>query len=336
MTDINIFESVLKKNRLQIPSFDRNYKIFNNYYSTSKFTEYNVFCILNILWTGFILVSNIPFFYVNDVSNALFFIFSLTYYNINSDIGKVMSLFIALIHMISKLLVILCPYINSISLAINILSLSYITIGYNMLSRKNAKQVIELQEKNIYLGPLYAYVYLEKTYNISKLFEKILISICNYIKNFSTSDIIKINKFIPRKIRKDIIVLEKIIEDEEQSQVLPEVQSEVQPHVLSKEQTEVLPEIQSQVLPEVQSEVQPHVLSKEQTEVLPEIQSEVQPQVLSKEQSQALSEEQFEAQPHALPVEQSQVLSGEQSQALSIEQSESKRMLTRSQQFKIE
>ena len=279
MTDINIFENVLKKDRLQIPSFDRNYKIFNDYYSNSKYTECNVFCILNILLTSFILVSNIPFFYVNDISNALFFIFSLTYYNINSDIGKVMSVFVALIHITSKLLASVCPYINSISLGINILSLSYITIGYNMLSKKNSKQVIELREKNIYFAPLYSYIYLEKAYNISKLSEKILISICDYIKKFSTSDIIKTNKFKKR----DLVVLEKIIEEEIESEQ-PQVSSEEQPQVSSEEQ----PPVSSEEQPPVSSEEQQQVSSEEQ----PPVSSEEQPQVSSEEQPQVSSEEQ--------------------------------------------
>ena len=189
MTDI-IF-NILKTDDYQIPTFDRNYKIFNDYFSNSKYSEYNVISLYNILLTGLILLKNIPLPYVNNFSNGVIIAYIFTYYNINSDIGKVMFMFLSGTYTISNLLTYLVPYINIISLILNVLSISYITIGYNALSKKEYNTILNLKEKNLYLAPLHTFIYLEKNYKINNLFTKFINVSCNYIKKFSTSDINK-------------------------------------------------------------------------------------------------------------------------------------------------
>tara|TARA_B100001093_G_C26821131_1_gene1011930 strand:+ start:545 stop:1375 length:831 start_codon:yes stop_codon:yes gene_type:complete len=189
MTDI-IF-NILKTDNYQIPTFDRNYKIFNDYFNNSKYSEYNVISLYNILLTGLILLKNIPLPYVNNFSNGVLIAYIFTYYNINSDIGKVMFMFLSGTYTISNLLSYIVPYINIISLIVNVLSISYITIGYNALSKKEYNSILNLKEKNVYLAPLHTFIYLEQNYKINNLFTKFINVSCNYIKKFSTSDIIK-------------------------------------------------------------------------------------------------------------------------------------------------
>ena len=66
-----------------------------------------------------------------------------------------------------------------------------LTVGYHKLTDKSYNQLVELKYNNVYLGPFYAYIFYEKNYNLEDKLQQTVNIIINYIKKFSTSDIIK-------------------------------------------------------------------------------------------------------------------------------------------------
>lgn len=221
MTDVNISNLMLKKQTIQVPSFERNYNIFHNYFTHTNYSYFNSVCFYNILLTCFILFQHIPCIYVHNLSNMIMILLVITYYNISSDLGKNMSVFIIFTHGLSMVLSVIVPNINMISAVVNLLSTSFITIGYNSIVKKEHSKILNLKYRILFMAPLYSYIYLESSYKITHLFNKAIGYACNYIKRFSTSDIIKYAK------GRNSITLPDIVRDESNGSAEQRVAEEV-------------------------------------------------------------------------------------------------------------
>lgn len=170
------------------------YKTFNNYYNHEKYAEYVPMAVVMFLISNFMLFDDVTLnncVFIKNIPDVILFLYCGVYYNINSWLGRSMTKFLLLLRFISVTLTYILPYHKIISLLCYVLSMLFLTVGYHKLTNKSYNQLIELKYNNLYLGPFYAYIFYERNYNLEKKLQQTIQIIINYIKKFSTSDIIK-------------------------------------------------------------------------------------------------------------------------------------------------
>ena len=170
------------------------YKTFNNYYNHEKYAEYVPMAVVMFLISNFMLLDNITLnncVFIKNIPDVILFLYCGVYYNINSWLGRSMTKFLFSIRFASLILSFILPYYKVISLINYVLSVLFLTVGYHKLTDKSYKQIVELKYHNLYLAPFYAYIFYEKNYKLEEKMQQIIDIIINYIKKFSTSDIIK-------------------------------------------------------------------------------------------------------------------------------------------------
>tara|TARA_B100000401_G_scaffold438362_1_gene386624 strand:+ start:1347 stop:2183 length:837 start_codon:yes stop_codon:yes gene_type:complete len=170
------------------------YKTFDNYYDHKKYAEYVPIAIVMFLLSNLMLFDDITVInggFIKSIPDIIFIGYSVLYYNINSWLGRSMTKFLLLLRFTSVILSFILPYYKIISLIDYVLSGLFLTVGYHKLTNKSYGQLVELKYHNIYLAPFYAYTFYEKNYDLEQNIYKLIDIIVNYIKKFSTSDIIK-------------------------------------------------------------------------------------------------------------------------------------------------
>lgn len=170
------------------------YKTFNNYYNHEKYAEYVPMAVVMFLISNFMLFDDVTLnncVFIKNIPDVILFLYCGVYYNINSWLGRSMTKFLLLLRFTSVVLSFILPYYKVISLINYILSVLFLTVGYHKLTDKTYNQLVELKYNNLYLGPFYAYIFYEKNYNLEDKLQQTVNIIINYIKKFSTSDIIK-------------------------------------------------------------------------------------------------------------------------------------------------
>ena len=170
------------------------YKTFNNYYNHEKYAEYVPMAVVMFLISNFMLFDDVTLnncVFIKNIPDVILFLYCGVYYNINSWLGRSMTKFLLLLRFISVTLSYILPYYKIISLLCYVLSILFLTVGYHKLTDKSYNQLVELKYNNLYLGPFCAYIFYEKNYNLEDKLQQTVNIIINYIKKFSTSDIIK-------------------------------------------------------------------------------------------------------------------------------------------------
>ena len=151
--------------------------------------------VVMFLISNFMLFDNIPLnncVFIKNIPDVILFLYCGVYYNINSWLGgRSMTKFLLLLRFASVVLSFILPYYKVISLINYVLSVLFLTVGYHKLTDKSYNQLVELRYNNLYLAPFYAYIFYEKNYNLEDKLQQTVNIIVNYIKKFSTSDIIK-------------------------------------------------------------------------------------------------------------------------------------------------
>lgn len=169
-------------------------KTFDNYYNHEKYIEYVPASVVMFLLSNFMLFSDM--FLISggvfkNLPDTILIGYCVVYYNINSWLGRSMTKFLLLLRLVAVALSYVLPYYKIISLSSYIVSLLFLTVGYNKLTERSYEELVKLRYHNLYLGPFYAYNYYEKNYNLEENIHKIIDMCIIYIKKFSTSDVIK-------------------------------------------------------------------------------------------------------------------------------------------------
>lgn len=198
MSGDNFLSEMLSKNSsvwvYGIKKLTTTYKTFNNYYNHEKYAEYVPMAIVMFFLSNFMLFDDVTIInhgFLKSIPDLILLSYCAVYYNINSWIGRSMTKFLLLIRFASIILSFILPYYKVISLLNFVLSLLFLTVGYHKLTDKNYKQLVELRHHVLYLAPFHAYIFYEKNYRLEKNICKCIDIVLNYIKTFSTSDIIK-------------------------------------------------------------------------------------------------------------------------------------------------
>lgn len=203
MTDqtTNIQTLDLKKT-VNIENFqDDNHKIntitlfneYNSFFTNNINREINAYSVVFSLYSIFNLLSQVPFFILSNLS--LFFIgmYMVIYNNISQELGKKMTAFLGSIYLVGVTRQFI--WNNWSFWCFNVLvipiSAGLFVMGNKRYESKNYKDLLKMRYELLLIAPLHSYVYLEDRYNLTKCAGKVYKFFLNYVKKYSTSDVIR-------------------------------------------------------------------------------------------------------------------------------------------------
>ena len=175
------------------PCINTKFNNFQNYYTNTISKEISAYCWILNLWSSLIILSSIPMPFLNiafDITMG----YSIQYYTINKYIGRTMGVFMGLLFLSTQWFVWQFENYLLWGTLIWFSSMGGILASYYRLEKKNPSILFSEDSHYLYIVPLYCYCYLDNKYNINHIFCKYLTIIVNYIKRFSTSDIIHQNE----------------------------------------------------------------------------------------------------------------------------------------------
>lgn len=190
------------KKTVNIENFqDDNHKIntvslfneYNSFFTNNINREINAYSVVFSLYSIFNLLSQVPFFILSNLS--LFFIgmYMVIYNNISQELGKKMTAFLGSIYLagVTRQFI----WNNWSFWCFNILvipiSAGLFVMGNKRYESKNYKDLLKMRYELLLIAPLHSYVYLEDRYNLTKCAGKVYKFFLNYVKKYSTSDVIR-------------------------------------------------------------------------------------------------------------------------------------------------
>ena len=190
------------KKTVNIESFqDDNHKIntvslFNEYNSffTNKINrEINAYSVVFSLYSIFNLLSQVPFFILSNLSLFFIGIYMVIYNNTSLELGKKMTAFLGTIYLVGVTRQFI--WNNWSFWCFNVLvipiSAGLFVMGNKRYESKNYKDLLKMRYELLLIAPLHSYVYLEDRYNLTKCAGKVYKFFLNYVKKYSTSDVIR-------------------------------------------------------------------------------------------------------------------------------------------------
>jgi hypothetical protein len=189
------------KKTLKIDTFNDDGYLNN---TVSLFSEYNSFtthkvnCEINSFSTIFFLFgmlsvfSYIPFPVVGNLSILIILGYNLIYNNINSKLGTHMTVFLGSIYTLGNILGLFISYSSLMITSIICvpISLGAVVLGIRKYEKKSHKELLQMKYELVVLAPLHSYIFLENKYNIKNTIHHWCKFLLNYVKKFSTSDVI--------------------------------------------------------------------------------------------------------------------------------------------------
>ena len=190
------------KKTVNIESFqDDNHKIntvslFNEYNSffTNKINrEINAYSVVFSLYSIFNLLSQVPFFILSNLSLFFIGIYMVIYNNTSLELGKKMTAFLGTIYLVGVTRQFI--WNNWSFWCFNVLTIpisaGLFIMGNKRYESKNYKDLLKMRYELLLIAPLHSYVYLEDRYNLTKCAGKVYKFFLNYVKKYSTSDVIR-------------------------------------------------------------------------------------------------------------------------------------------------
>ena len=189
------------KKTLKIDTFNDDGYLNN---TLSLFSEYNSFTThkvngeINSFSTIFFLFgmlsvfSYIPFPVVGNLSILVILGYNLIYNNINSKLGTHMTVFLGSIYTLGNILGLFISYSSLMITSIICvpISLGAAVLGIGKYEKKSYKELLQMKYELVVLAPLHSYIFLENKYNIKNTIHHWCKFLLNYVKKFSTSDVI--------------------------------------------------------------------------------------------------------------------------------------------------
>ena len=190
------------KKTVNIENFqDDNHKIntitlfneYNSFFTNNINREINAYSVVFSLYSIFNLLSQVPFFILSNLS--LFFIgmYMVIYNNISQELGKKMTAFLGSIYLVGVTRQFI--WNNWSFWCFNVLvipiSAGLFVMGNKRYESKNYKDLLKMRYELLLIAPLHSYVYLEDRYNLTKCAGKVYKFFLNYVKKYSTSDVIR-------------------------------------------------------------------------------------------------------------------------------------------------
>jgi len=166
---------------------------YNSFFTNNINREINAYSVVFSLYSIFNLLSQVPFFILSNLS--LFFIgmYMVLYNNVSQQLGKKMITFLGSIY----LGCVIRPFFwNNWSFwCFNVLiipiSVGLFIMGNKRYESKQHKDLLEMKYELLLIAPLHSYVYLEDRYNLTQCASKVYKFCLNYVKKYSTSDVIR-------------------------------------------------------------------------------------------------------------------------------------------------
>ncbi len=190
------------KKTVNIENFqDDNHKIntvtlfneYNSFFTNNINREINAYSVVFSLYSIFNLLSQVPFFILSNLS--LFFIgmYMVIYNNISQELGKKMTAFLGSIYLVGVTRQFI--WNNWSFWCFNVLvipiSAGLFVMGNKRYESKHYKDLLKMRYELLLIAPLHSYVYLEDRYNLTKCAGKVYKFFLNYVKKYSTSDVIR-------------------------------------------------------------------------------------------------------------------------------------------------
>lgn len=168
-----------------------HFNTYSNLYTNGVSQSASVYCWLLTIWSSLTILSYIPLPIMSNCALLCITMYYTVYNNIHKSIGNKMAVYLLFNYMFSNIISLIYP--NHFFLACILFTLSMAcNIGsYAKFEYGSITKLPTLDESAIYVIPLYTFTYIEDSYNIQKHFSIMMSFICNYIKKFSTSDVIK-------------------------------------------------------------------------------------------------------------------------------------------------
>jgi len=177
------------------PDFDKTTLIqFNNYhqlYTNGVNQRISVHCWLATIWSTITILSHIPLPIISNCAVLVAGCYYVLYNNIYSSVGNKMGGYLIFNYILSNIVSTIYSAHFSTACVIFILSILCNVGSYLKFETGGIAKLTSLGETTIYIVPLYSVTYIETTYNIREYMTIMVKFICNYIKKFSTSDVIK-------------------------------------------------------------------------------------------------------------------------------------------------
>jgi hypothetical protein len=178
-------------NSIQNPnSIQQQYCDFQNFYSHPKSKELAPYLWLVNWWSSLVILSCIPTPFLN-LSFAIVLGYCVQYHTINKCIGRTMSIFLGLLFLTAQCVVWQFEQYLVWGAFIWLASMGGVLGSYYYWEKKDPTILFSDDSPYLSIVPLYCYAYLDHKHNIHQTFRKYISIGVNYIKRFSTSDIIR-------------------------------------------------------------------------------------------------------------------------------------------------
>lgn len=190
------------KKTVNIETFqDDNHKIntvslfneYNSFFTNNINREINAYSVVFSLHSIFNLLSHVPFFILSNLS--LFFIgmYMVLYNNISLELGKKMTAFLGTIYLAGVTRQFIWNNWSFWCFNVLVLAISagLFVMGNKRYESKNYHDLLKMRYELLLIAPLHSYVYLEDRYRLTKCAGKVYKFFLNYVKKYSTSDVIR-------------------------------------------------------------------------------------------------------------------------------------------------
>lgn len=166
---------------------------YNSYFTNNINREINAYTTFLSLFSIFNLLSHIPFVIFSNLSLFLLGMYSVIYNNINEKLGMTMTPFLGGIYLGGVLRQFLWNntffwYFNMLILPV---SAGLFIMGNKRYESKSYEDLLKsMRYELLLIAPLHSFVYLEDKYKLTRCSAKIYRFLINYVKKYSTSDVI--------------------------------------------------------------------------------------------------------------------------------------------------
>jgi hypothetical protein len=201
-SDSNSKSSLDIKHVLNLQSLqDQKYKYnteslfneYNSYFTNSINRELNAYSVAFSLYSVFNILSHVPCFIFSNLSLFVIGMYMVIYNNINEKIGMRMTSFMGTMYLCGVIRQSLWSnpcfwYFNILTIPV---SAGLFVICNKRYEEKSYKDLLKMRYELLLIAPLHSYVYLEDKYRLKRCAGKIYEFILNYVKKYSTSDVIR-------------------------------------------------------------------------------------------------------------------------------------------------
>ena len=167
---------------------------FNNYhhlYTNGVNQRISVHCWLATIWSTITILSYIPLPIISNCAVLVTGCYYVLYNNIYHSVGNKMGGYLIFNYIISNIVSAIYSGHFYAACMLFIVSILCNIASYLKFETGGIARLTSLGETTIYIVPLYSVTYIETKYNIREYVTIMIKFICNYIKKFSTSDVIK-------------------------------------------------------------------------------------------------------------------------------------------------